>query len=77
MLKLQGDAPRKLSKIFAAFSASPGRENVWTNSRELLASLVPLLCIKAVACKPAFLAPLRNLSKAENLSMLMRTRGFD
>lgn len=61
--------PRKLSRILAAFSASPGRLNPWTKSREPLATLVELAWTNAVACTPAFCAPLRNLS---NIDMAIR-----
>ena len=59
------NAPRKLSKIFAAFSASPGRLKPCTNSRPSDASRFPLVCMNAVACSPAFCAPWRNLSSID------------
>ena len=55
--------PKKLSNILAALSASPGKLNPCTKSREPLATLVELSFANAVAWIAAFCAPARNFSR--------------
>jgi hypothetical protein len=53
--------PRKLSRILAAFSASPGNVKPWTNACELVWTRLEPSFMNAVAWMPAFCAPCRNL----------------
>jgi hypothetical protein len=46
--------PKKLSKILAPLSASPGSEKPCINSLDPLATLLEPVCAKAAACIPAF-----------------------
>lgn len=52
-MQMDSYIPRKLCRIFAAFSASPGSVNVCANCFPPLANLIPVLLAKAVACMPA------------------------
>lgn len=65
--------PKKLSRILAAFSASPGSEKPCIKSLDPLATLLELVCANAVACIVAFWAPLRSLSRRD---MMIAVRGL-
>lgn len=64
-----GDRPRKVARIFAAFSASPGKlkpcANVWDDDCTLLEPSLK----RAEAWMPALAAPFLNLSKMDIASV--------
>jgi hypothetical protein len=60
-----GDKPRKVARIFAAFSASPGKLNPCANDCDDDCTRLDPSFMKAVAWIPALTAPFLNLSSTD------------
>ena len=67
-------APKKLARILAALSASPGRLNPCAKLCDSFAILLDPSLINADACEPALDAPLRNLSSMDIVEDAARMR---
>ncbi len=64
-----GDKPRKVARIFAAFSASPGKLNPCANDCDDDCTLLEPSFKNAEAWMPALTAPFLNLSSTDIVSL--------